>query len=63
MSVWDTFGMKKDIILAKNWIQTPKEGYDNRFDEFLTFFLEEGRVYNLLFFWARSDFVQKSCFL
>ena len=38
MSVWDTYGMKTDIILAKNWIQTLKEGYGNRFDEFLTFF-------------------------
>ena len=46
--------MKPDIILAKNWIQTPKEGYDNRFDEFLTFFLEGGRVYNFVFFWVRS---------
>ena len=62
MSVWDTYGMKTEIILAKSWIQTPKEGYGNRFDEFLTFFLEGGRVYNLVFFWARSDFCQKNCF-
>ena len=38
MSVWDTYGMKTEIILAKNWIQTLKEEYYNRFDEFLTFF-------------------------
>ena len=38
MSVWDTYGMKMEIILGKNWIQTPKEGYDNRFDEFLMLF-------------------------
>ena len=37
MSVWDTYGMKTEIILAKSWIQTPKEGYDNRFDEVLMF--------------------------
>ena len=30
--------MKMKIILGKSWIQTPKEGYGNRFDEFLTFF-------------------------
>ena len=55
--------MKTAIILAKSWIQTPKEGYGNRFDEFLTFFLEGGRVYKLAFFWARSDFGQISWFL
>ena len=38
VSVWDTYGMKTEIILAKSWIQTPKEAYGNRFDEFLTFF-------------------------
>ena len=55
--------MKTDIISAKNWIQTSKKGYDNRFDEFLTFLLEGGRVYKFVFFWARSDFRQKSVFL
>ena len=55
--------MKTDIILAKNWIQTSKEGYGNRFDEFLTFLLQGGRVYDFVFFWARSDFCQKYCFL
>ena len=54
--------MKTDIILAKNWIQTLKEGYGNRFDEFLTFLLEGGRVYNFVFFWARLDSSQKSVF-
>ena len=42
--------MKEDIILTKNWIQTPKEGHDNRFDEFIYLFLEGGRVYNFVFF-------------
>ena len=57
MSVWDTYGMKTEIILAKSWIQTPKEGYDNIFDDCLTILLEGGRVYNFVFFvWARSDF-------
>ena len=40
VSVWDTYGMKTGIIFAKSWIQTPKEGYGNRFDEVLTFFLK-----------------------
>ena len=54
--------MKADIILAKNLIQTSREGYGNRLDEFLAFFLEGGRVYNFVFFGARSDFGQKSGF-
>ena len=53
--------MKTEIILGKSWIQTPNEGCDNRFDEFLTF-LEGGRVYNFVFLGARSDFWQKSSF-
>ena len=60
MSVWDTYGMKTEIVLAKSWIQTPKEGYGNRSDELLAFLLEGGRVYNFVFFGARSDFSQKS---
>ena len=63
MSVWDTYGMKTEIVLAKNWIQTPKEGYDNIFDDLLTFcwkgvgyiivcFLGRGRIFtkNMFFF-------------
>ena len=48
--------MKMDSILAKSWIQTPKEEYDHIFDELLKFLLEGGRVYNCLLCWARSDF-------
>ena len=40
MSVWDTYGMKTEIILAKSWIQASKDGYGNRFDEFSKFFWE-----------------------
>ena len=50
MSVWDTYGMKTEIILAKRWIQMPKEGYDNRFDEFLTFFWKRVGYIILCFF-------------
>ena len=53
--------MKTEIILAKSWIQTPKEGYGNRFYEFFDVFLEGGRVYNFEFFWVRSDVGQKQC--
>ena len=63
MSVWDTYGMKTEIILAKSWIQTPKEGYDNRFDEFLTFFWKGVGYIILCFFLVRTDFGQKSCHL
>ena len=62
MSDWDTYGMKTEIILARSWIQTPKEGYDNRFDEFLTFFWKGVGYIILCFFGARSDFDQKSVF-
>ena len=54
--------MKTDIILAKNWIQTLKEGYGNRFDEFLTFFWKGVGYIILCFCCARSDFGQKSVF-
>ena len=60
MSVWDTYGMKTEIILAKIWIQTPKEGYDNRFDELLMFLLEGGRVYNFVLFFGRGRFFYKN---
>ena len=53
--------MKTEIILAKSWIQTPKEGYDNRFDEFLTFFWK-GVGYIILCFLARSDLVKNRVF-
>ena len=62
MSVWDTYGMKTEIILAKGRIQTSKEGYDNRFDEFLTFSWKGVGYIILCFFGARSDFGQKSIF-
>ena len=55
--------MKTEIILAKNWIQMSKEGYGNRFDEFLTFFWKGVGYISLCFRWARSDFRQKSYFL
>ena len=45
--------MKADIILAKNWIQTLKEGYGNRFDEFLTVFWK-GVGYIILCFFGRG---------
>ena len=61
MSVWDTYGMKTEIILAKSWIQTPKEGYDNRFDEFLTFFWK-GVGYRILYFFGAVGFWSKMCF-
>ena len=60
MSVWDTYGTKTEIILAKSWIQTSKEGYDNRFDEFLTFFWKGVGYIILCVFLARSGFCQKS---
>ena len=54
--------MKTEMILNKSWFQMPTEGYDNRFDEFSTFFWK-GVGYIILFlFWARSDFGQKSGF-
>ena len=60
MSVWDTYGMQTAIILAKSWIQTPKEGYDNIFDEFSTFFWN-GVGYIILCFlgrgWILDNFV------
>ena len=59
MSVWDTYGMKTDIILAKNWIQTLKEGYGNRFDEFLTFFWKVVG-YIILCFFGRGRILVKS---
>ena len=62
MSVWDTYGMKTEIILAKSWIQTPKEGYGNRFDEFLTFFWKGVGYIIVCFCLARLDFGQKSVF-
>ena len=59
MSVWDTYGIKAEFILTKSWIQTPKEGYDNRFDEVLTF-VWKGVGYMILCFWrAPSDFGQQ----
>ena len=48
MSVWDTYGMKMEIILAKSWIQTSKKGYGIRFDVFLKWVL----VY--IFVWLRG---------
>ena len=62
MSVWDTYGMKTEIILAKSWIQTPKEGYGNRFDEFLTFFWK-GVGYIILCFGGAVGFWSKIVFL
>ena len=62
MSVWDTYGMKTDIILAKNWIQTSEEGDDNRCSELL-FFLEKGVGYMILCFFGRSRFLVKHRFL
>ena len=59
MSVWDTYGMKTEIILAKSWIQTPKEGYGNRFDEFLTFFWK-GVGYIILCFFGRGRILVKN---
>ena len=52
--------MQTDIILAKSWIQTTKEGHDNRFDEFLTFFWKGVGYIILFFFWVRSNFGEKS---
>ena len=51
--------MKTDIILAKNWIQTPKEGYDNRFDEFLTFSLK-GVGYIIVCLFGRGRILVKN---
>ena len=46
----------------ESWIQTPKEGYGNRFDEFYMFFWK-GVGYIILYFClARSEFGQNSCF-
>ena len=59
MSVWDTYEMKTEIILAKSCIQTPKEGYDNRFDEFLMFF-REGVGYIIVFFVGRGRIFVKN---
>ena len=50
--------MKTEIILAKSWIQTPKEGYDNRFDEFLTF-VWKGVGYIIVFFLGAVGFLSK----
>ena len=61
MSVWDTYGMKTDIILAKNWIQTLNEGYGNRFDKFLTFFWK-GVGYIFLFFLGCGRILVKNLF-
>ena len=52
----------KRRLSSKSWFQTPKEGYDNRFDEFLTFFWK-GVGYTILFFlgvW--SFFLSKNTF-
>ena len=62
MSVWDTYGMKTEIILAKSWIQTPKEGYGNRFDEFLTFFWKGVGYIILCFFGAVGFWYKKYIF-
>ena len=53
MSVWDTYGMKTEIILSKSWIQTSRKGYGTRSDEFLTFF-GEGVGYITLCFFGRG---------
>ena len=53
--------MKTEIILAKSWIQTPKEGYGNRFDEFLTFFWK-GVGYIILCFLGAVGFLTKNFF-
>ena len=55
--------MKTEIILAKSWIQTPEEGYDDRFDGFLMFFWKGVRCIMLCFCWVQSDFGQKNSFL
>ena len=51
--------MKTEIILAKSWIQTPKEGYGNRFDEFLTFFWK-GVGYIILCFFGCGRILVKT---
>ena len=51
--------MKTDIILAKNWIQMLKEGYGNRFDEFLTFFWK-GVGYIILCFFGCGQILVKT---
>ena len=61
MSVWDTYGMKTEIILAKSFIQTQKEGYDNRFDEFLFFWKRVGYII-LCFFWRGQILVKNHVF-
>ena len=55
VSVWDTFGMNTDVILAKSWIQTPKTKYYNRFDECLTFFGRGSGIY-FCAFWGAVGF-------
>ena len=53
--------MKKEIILAKSWIQTPKEGYYHIFDEFLTFFWK-GVGYIILCFFGRDRILVNNLF-
>ena len=62
MSVWDTYGMKTEINLAKSWIQTPKEGYEHRFDEFLMFFWKGVGYIILCLFWHSRILVKKLVF-
>ena len=50
--------MQTEIILGKSWIQTPKEGYGYRFDEFLTFF-GKGVGYIILCFFGAVGFWSK----
>ena len=61
MSLWDTYGMKTEIVLANIWIQTPKEGYDKRFYYFLTFFWKGGG-YIILCFLGRGWILVKNLF-
>ena len=51
--------MKTEIILSNSCFQTPKEGYDNRFDEFLTFFWK-GVGYIILCFFGRGRILVKN---
>ena len=54
--------MKTEIILAKTWIQALKEGYGNRFDEFLTFFWKGVSYITLCFFGCRQILAKNHVF-
>ena len=61
MSAWDTYGMKTEIVLAKIWIQTPKNDTEIDLMSFC-FFLKGGRVYNFVFFWGAVGFLSNILF-